>query len=441
MRGFLQLGAVAVVAVVLWSCTTARPEVGFQAASIDPGSVVAKVDAFVLIVDASLSMGQVAAAGTRLDVARSLGYALAATIPEEDYRAGVRSFGQGRCLPADRTWLVWGMERWATGAAQRAIEAVACADGFSRLDLALTAAETDLRESRERVAVVVISDGMHMGTREEKAAESLSRRFGPRLCLWPIHVGDDLAGRHLLESLAQTAGCGKVTPARDLATSAAMEAFVREALLEPDTDRDGVADRRDRCPGTPQGVRVDDRGCPLDSDGDGVFDDRDSCPGTPAGTVVDEHGCAPDADGDGIADPLDRCPETPPGTVVDENGCPRAAGAAGELQIQGAVLFDFDRAEIRPDATALLDSVASQLRANPALRAVLVGHTDATGSEAYNQRLSERRAAAVAEALLARGARAEQLSSLGKGEREPAAPNDSLEGRALNRRVEVVPPR
>jgi OOP family OmpA-OmpF porin len=440
MRGILGSAALAVLAVALGSCTTTRPETGFQAADIDPGSVVAKVDAFVLIVDASLSMGQVTAAGTSLDVARSLGAALAATIPEEDYRAGVRSFGQGPCLPADRTWLLWGMERWATGAAQRAIVSLACADGFSRLDLALAGAELDVRESRERVALIVISDGMHMGEREVRAARSLSERFGTRLCLWPIHVGGSRGGRALLEDLAWTVGCGRVTPAGDLATAAAMEAFVREVLLEPDTDGDGVADRRDRCPGTPRGLRVDDRGCPLDADGDGVFDDRDRCPGTPPGTVVDDHGCAPDADGDGVVDPLDRCPDTPPGTVVDEHGCPRVAGATGELRIQGTVLFDFDRAEIRTDAAALLDAVASRLKADPGLRVVLVGHADAIGSEAYNQRLSERRAAAVFDALLARGASAGQLSTLGKGESEPAAPNDSPENRALNRRVEVNPP-
>jgi outer membrane protein OmpA-like peptidoglycan-associated protein len=110
------------------------------------------------------------------------------------------------------------------------------------------------------------------------------------------------------------------------------------------------------------------------------------------------------------------------------------------LRIQGTVLFDFDRAEIRTDAAALLDAVASRLKADPGLRVVLVGHADAIGSEAYNQRLSERRAAAVFDALLARGASAGQLSTLGKGESEPAAPNDSPENRALNRRVEVNPP-
>ncbi|MEW6337277.1 MAG: OmpA family protein [Acidobacteriota bacterium] len=441
MRRVLGPSLLASAVIGLLACASARPEPEFAGARIDPGSVVAKVDAFVLVIDASLSMGQVTAEGRKLDVARSLGFALAATIPEEDYRAGVRSFGQGPCLPADRTWLLWGMERWATGAAQRAIDSVVCADGFSRLDLALAAAETDLQGSPGRVALIVISDGMHMGERVERAAEALARRFGPRLCLWPIHVGDDRSGRALLANLAHTAACGRATAAGDLATSGAMEAFVREALLEPDTDRDGVGDPRDRCPGTPFGVRVDDRGCPLDADGDGVFDDRDRCPGTPPGTVVDESGCTPDADGDGVADPLDRCPDTPRGTAVDEHGCPYAAAAAGELRLEGTILFDFDKAEIRPDAVALLDSVAAQLKADPALRAVLVGHTDAIGGEAYNRMLSERRAAAVSEALLARGASAEQLSTLGRGESEPVVPNDSPENRARNRRVEVSPPR
>jgi outer membrane protein OmpA-like peptidoglycan-associated protein len=89
-----------------------------------------------------------------------------------------------------------------------------------------------------------------------------------------------------------------------------------------DWDKDGVADRKDDCPGTPVGARVDGRGCPIDSDGDGVVDGVDECPGTPAGTAVDERGCPRDSDGDGVDDGADRCPETPAGMKVDARGCP-----------------------------------------------------------------------------------------------------------------------
>jgi len=89
-----------------------------------------------------------------------------------------------------------------------------------------------------------------------------------------------------------------------------------------DTDGDGVADYLDKCPNTPSGVKVDAAGCPLDTDGDGVVDYLDKCPNTPSGVVVDAVGCPIDTDGDGVADYLDKCPNTPKGVKVDAKGCP-----------------------------------------------------------------------------------------------------------------------
>jgi outer membrane protein OmpA-like peptidoglycan-associated protein len=99
-----------------------------------------------------------------------------------------------------------------------------------------------------------------------------------------------------------------------------------------DRDRDGVPDDVDECRDTPEGDRVDARGCTLkDADGDGVTDDVDACPDTPAGEQVDAKGCPPpkDADGDGVADPSDACADTPKGVEVDAKGCPLDADGDG----------------------------------------------------------------------------------------------------------------
>ncbi|MGH7730043.1 MAG: thrombospondin type 3 repeat-containing protein, partial [Candidatus Eiseniibacteriota bacterium] len=90
-----------------------------------------------------------------------------------------------------------------------------------------------------------------------------------------------------------------------------------------DTDGDGVPDKRDKCPDTPKGARVDANGCPLDGDGDQVFDGIDQCEGTPKGCTVDAKGCPTDADGDGVCDGVDTCPDTPKGATVDAAGCPK----------------------------------------------------------------------------------------------------------------------
>jgi outer membrane protein OmpA-like peptidoglycan-associated protein len=96
-----------------------------------------------------------------------------------------------------------------------------------------------------------------------------------------------------------------------------------------DADRDGVANRRDSCPDTPLGARVDANGCPVDSDNDKVFDGLDACPGTPGGAVVDNTGCPVDTDHDGVFDGLDLCANTPMGATVDPNGCPLDADKDG----------------------------------------------------------------------------------------------------------------
>ena len=96
-----------------------------------------------------------------------------------------------------------------------------------------------------------------------------------------------------------------------------------------DSDGDGVTDRKDKCPGTPAGAKVDANGCPTDADGDGVFDGLDQCAGTPKGATVDARGCPADSDGDGVPDGLDQCAGTPKGATVDARGCTSDADGDG----------------------------------------------------------------------------------------------------------------
>lgn len=204
-----------------------------------------------------------------------------------------------------------------------------------------------------------------------------------------------------------------------------------------DEDGDGVCDGLDDCPGTPTGCWVNDSGCPRDVDADGVCDGVDACPDTPAGCVVDEQGCPLDSDGDGVCDGIDECPGTPPGTKVDEVGCP--------IEVIKLVLanvhFEFNKSAIQPFYRAVLDEVAEALLADEWRRAEieLRGHTDSVDSVEYNYRLGEARAASVKEYLVSRGVSPARLVTKSYSELEPMATNDTAEGRALNRRVEMVP--
>lgn len=174
---------------------------------------------------------------------------------------------------------------------------------------------------------------------------------------------------------------------------------------------------------------------PLDSDGDGVTDDRDRCPATPRGVEVDMNGCPLDSDSDGVADYRDRCPNTPAGARVDDNGCPVKDEVVLTID---RLNFAFDSAELDASARAALDAAVTVIRDHRDLKMDVVGHTDSSGPEAYNQRLSERRAQAAVDYLVSKGVDRDQLRAVGRGEAQPVADNDSRDGRARNRRVELV---
>ena len=108
-----------------------------------------------------------------------------------------------------------------------------------------------------------------------------------------------------------------------------------------------------------------------------------------------------------------------------------------KLNLDSEISFDFDSAEIKPGFRTTLDKIADILRQYPDTTVQVVGHTDSRGSSEYNQRLSERRAAAVARYLESRGVSPDRISYEGRGEREPRASNDTEAGRRLNRRVEI----
>ena len=116
---------------------------------------------------------------------------------------------------------------------------------------------------------------------------------------------------------------------------------------------------------------------------------------------------------------------------------PPSAPPVQERIVLRGVLFDFDQAAIRPDARAVLDETARVLSARPSVRVAVEGHTDAEGSDAYNERLSERRARAVVDYLATAGIPRDRLDSRGFGESRPIADNTTEEGRAQNRRVEL----
>ena len=233
----------------------------------------------------------------------------------------------------------------------------------------------------------------------------------------------------------------------DACPATPMGAIVDARGCALDSDRDGVADHADRCPNTPAGARVDGNGCPTDGDRDGVFDGLDRCPDTRAGARVDATGCALDGDRDGVSDGIDRCPNTPAGSQVDDTGCriveaepePEPEPEVSVFTFRG-VNFGHDSSALESGSNSLLDEAGRALTARPNEPIRVIGHTDATGPEAYNQALSLRRAQAVRDYLLANFASLDRdrFEVRGAGESQPVADDATDAGRRQNRRAEIV---
>jgi len=203
----------------------------------------------------------------------------------------------------------------------------------------------------------------------------------------------------------------------------------------PDSDGDGVVDADDQCPDTPEGVKVDAKGCPLDKDGDGIPDYKDKCPDIKG--LAKYEGC-PDRDGDGIPDNLDKCPDV--FGIAANKGCPEVKQEVKDVfqkALQG-IKFETGKDIIRPVSYPILNNVVDIMKENKEYNLIINGHTDNVGSDESNKILSDKRAAAVKAYLIDKGVAANRLKSFGWGEEKPAADNNTAAGRTLNRRVEFI---
>ena len=204
----------------------------------------------------------------------------------------------------------------------------------------------------------------------------------------------------------------------------------------PDTDGDGVPDIDDQCPDV--AGPVENQGCPWpDTDGDGVVDKDDACP-TVAGPAENQ-GCPwPDTDGDGILDKDDACPTV--FGLKEYNGCPKpqtviADEATGALK---GIFFDFNKATIRTESSSKLDMASEIIKNSNGGTFLLTGETDKKGSDVYNLKLSRERAAAVVNALEARGVSSNQLKSKGVGEANAVVPETATDAERMTDRKVVV---
>lgn len=408
--------------LLLTGCYQLRSMTAFHAPSLNDefqiGKYVPKIDNFIIVLDSSTSMSVIYEGDDRgyskFRVAKDIVRQMINTMPEMDINGAIQTFGHGISEPFKQTETVYGMTTYSRSGLEQSLNSVKFpAEGNSPAGLAIESISNIIEDTKGEFAVIIISDGENLEGNPMMQVRGMENRYGDRACLYTIWVGNKPAGKTFMEILAGEMGCGFSTSVDEIASGKDMEDFVREVFLT--TDRTRAVDRE------------------IDSDGDGVYDDLDECPGTPFGVEVDEKGCPEvvrtDSDGDGVYDDRDECPDTPRDVIVDHRGCWVVMG----------VKFEYKRWNVQPQFNSNLDNVVKILERNPGLKIRIEGHTDDIGSMEYNLRLSGNRAKSIKDHLVEMGINQSRITTAGLGYTQPIASNDTEEGRALNRRAEIIP--
>lgn len=410
---------VVLVVLGMFGCASQplSPPPAFTPQPFEKGMWSPKAENLVFVIDASSSMADGYNGVEKFALARSIVANYNQTMPDLDIQTAVRSFGHHPAVSPSDSLGLFGLAAYSRAGVAGALNKVTKAGGPSPLDSALMAVGADLKDAQGRVVAIAVSDGKDMGGNVIAAAAGLKSQLGDRLCIYTVQVGNDPIGASVLAKVAGATACGGTITADELATGAGMADFVKKTLLSElaDSDGDGVPDVSDRCPRTPRGAAVDNRGCPKDSDGDGVYDYQDKCPDTPRGVKVDKSGC-----------PLPKAAAA--ATVT----------AAGTWIFKG-VQFENNSAELKATSYEVLDEIADYLNQRTDLAVEIQGHTDGRGSRAYNLDLSKRRAESVKAYLVKKGVAADRMTAKGFGPDRPIATNETSAGRAENRRVEFKP--
>nr|WP_320189965.1 OmpA family protein [uncultured Desulfobacter sp.] len=382
-KRFMQAVLTLTAFLFLFGCAAKEPAglPSFSAKQFDASMYQSKVANFVIILDASSSMEDDCMGNPKFMIGQAVAEQMNMTIPELGQTAGLRTFGHADSISKNETELFYGMENYNSAALAEKLAEVSKAGGYSPLGSAMTAMGADLESLPGKTAVIIISDGLDMEG-DTAQAQAVKEQYGDAICFYPIQVGTAEEGTAFLSQIAEIGGCANLINAKELMSTESMGAFVENVFLaEADVPAPAPAPS------------------PMDSDGDGVLDPDDQCPGTPVGAKVNAVGC----------------------WVLDN------------------VLFDFDKAVIKPETFAQLDAVYEILEKNPAMSVELQGHTDNIGSKKYNMDLSLRRANAVANYLVDKGIARNRLATTGFGFDKPVALNSTDFGRSLNRRVEIHP--
>lgn len=344
----------------------------------------AKIESFVVVLDASASMdekyqGAVNKGYPKFTVAKDIVSRMNNTIPDVELKSSLVTFGHGFFTPQKRTSIVYELMPHSTALLDNSLARTLPAQGSSPAGDGIEKTWSLLLTSGGQNAIIIVSDGEELANSPSEKIQDLKEMYGDRVCVYTIHVGNTTEGQEVLKGLSRQARCGFSVTADEIASSENMADFVKKVFLTAVPKKQVAAD--------------------IDSDGDGVYDKDDECPDTPKGAIVDSRGC----------------------------------------WVVKGVTFDYKKWDIKEKFNSNLGNIVEVLQKNPGLRVRIEGHTDNIASMDYNIKLSQKRAQAVKNYLVARGIAESRITTAGFGFKRPIASNDTEAGRALNRRAEIVP--
>jgi OOP family OmpA-OmpF porin len=358
MSTFSRISISICAAGLLAGCASTQPysPSPYDAAELDPSAFVPKVDSFIVVVDASASMGHRYQGRSRYNDAMDVVYRMNETIPPLGYRSGLAAYSSGTCLDGASVQMLYGMAPYNSADFASAQQGISCAGGTTPLAGAIDVATDNLDGTSGDTALIIVSDFDQVDSGDVASALGrMQTTSGDRLCVHTITIGDDSWAHEVAEDITAVSECGSAMNAADVASPDSMANYVTAVLLAP----------------------------------------------------------AP--------------PAAAPAVHYEKNTMSTAA------------LFDFDSDVLREEGKVALHELGDAIKAKGAkvVDIDIIGHTDSTGPADYNQGLSERRAQAVADYIISEGIDATIIDVSGEGENNPIASNDTAEGRAQNRRVDI----
>ena len=381
---------VASIAALLLSGCASQPSSTFEPfhaqdlnGLLTSGQYVQKTNNFFVINDSSWSMTDeylgigypAQPTPSKFSIEKEILNRINQTIPDLKLTTSIRSFGFGFGMGFTKLNLV--PTSYSKSTFGSGIDALTIASGGSPIQKAIEETNKDLSATAGNIAVLILSDGHGLDTDGVKEMQSLKQQYGDRLCVYSVWVGneEERSGISVLNQLSTIAGCGYGVTADRISSPENMANFVKSVFLK-------------------------------------------------AGKPVAD--CSTfDSDNDSVNDCIDKCPDTLPGSKVSINGCWIVD-----------VKFDNDKAIIKPQYFAELDNAAKIIKDHPDLVIEVQGHTSKTGSFKHNMALSERRAIAVKDYLVGE-THSPNITARGYGWTQPIDTNDTEEGRANNRRVQL----